>query len=158
MKSMTSTNPKKSRWGIGIFALYGGFVVFILICVAFASMQDFDLVEPDYYQKGLDYQDQINRVNRTVTSGTRPAISFDSSTKTFVISFPSTIRAEELSGTITLFRPSNADWDRTVLLNIDSNNQQLIPADQLANGRWKIKVGWKMDDSGYYAENFFDLE
>ena len=155
---MTSRNPKKSKWGIGIFALYGGFVVFILICVAFASMQSFDLVEPDYYQKGLDYQQQIDRLNRTASSGTHPTIGFDTPGKAIVITYPATVPVAELSGTVTLFRPSNAQWDRTIPLTLASDYRQLIPAERLAKGRWRIKINWMIGDSTYFAEGFFDLE
>ncbi len=158
MTSMTGTNPKKSKWGIGIFALYGGFVVFILICVAFASMQSFDLVEADYYQKGIDYQQQIDRLNRTATSGTSPAIGFDTRENAVVISFPATVPAGDLRGTVTLFRPSNALLDRTIPLAVTSNYRQVIPADQLAKGRWRIKINWTVGDTSYFAEDFLDLE
>lgn len=155
---MKDTNPKKSRWGIGVFALYGGFVIFILICVGFASLQSFDLVEADYYQKGIDYQQQIDRLNRTATSGGSPTISYDPSQNGIVVTFPASVRAETLHGSVTLFRPSNAQWDRTIPLNIASDNRQVIAADSLANGRWRIKVNWRVGDTSYFAEDFLDLE
>jgi nitrogen fixation protein FixH len=155
---MNSTSSKKSRWGIGIFALYGGFVVFILICVAFASLQSFDLVESDYYQKGLDYQQRIDRVNRTATSGGSPGFGYDAAQNAIVISFPASISAESLGGVVTLFRPSNAQWDRTIPLRLASDNRQIISAEALAKGRWRIKIDWSVGDTAYYAEDFFDLE
>ena len=154
---MKNTNPRKSKWGIGVFALYGGFVVFILICVTFASLQSFDLVESDYYQKGIDYQRQIDRLNRTADSGAGPAIGYDARQKGIVVSFPATV-SDRLKGTITLFRPSNAQWDRTIPLNIASDNRQIIFADSLAKGRWRIKVNWTVGDTAYFAESFLDLE
>ncbi len=155
---MNSTSSKKSRWGIGIFALYGGFVVFILICVAFASLQSFDLVESDYYQKGLDYQQRIDGMNRTATSGGSPSFGYDAALNAMIISFPTAIAAESLRGTVTLFRPSNAQWDRTIPLRLASDKRQVIPVDNLARGRWRIKIDWSVGDTAYYAEDFFDLE
>ena len=156
--SVTSTNQKKSKWGIGIFTLYGGFVLFILICVAFASMQSFDLVEPDYYQKGIDYQQQIDRLDRTAASGETPAIGYDATQNGIMVAFPSTVVPGEARGTITLFRPSNAQWDKTVPLNLDSEGKQVISAAALAKGRWRVKVNWTIGDSAYYAEDYMDLE
>ncbi len=46
MRKQTMTEKRKRlSWGVGIWILYGGFVLFILACVGFASMQSFDLVE-----------------------------------------------------------------------------------------------------------------
>lgn len=156
--SMTSTNPKKSKWGVGIFALYGGFVVFILICVAFASMQSFDLVASDYYQKGIEYQSQIDKLNRTAASGQAPSIGFDALSQSVSVMFPPHVSAGQVKGTITLFRPSNAQWDRTVPLSLASDGRQLISAAALAKGRWQVKVEWSVADTAYYAEDFLDLE
>lgn len=158
MKSMKSTNPKRSKWGVGIFALFGGFVVFILICVAFASLQSFDLVEREYYQKGIEYQTQIDRLNRTAATGTSPIIVFDSRRNGIVVSFPTSVPTDSLHGTVTLFRPSNAQWDRTMPLSLNTENEQMILADRLARGRWRIKVDWSVGDSTYFAEDFLDLE
>ena len=158
MTSMTDTNPKKSKWGIGIFALFGGFVLFILICVAFASMQSFDLVESDYYQKGIDYQQQIDRLNRTAASGETPTIGYDGTANAIVVAFQSTLILKKALGTVTLFRPSNAQWDRTIPLSLSSDGRQVILADSLAKGRWRVKVDWSVGDTSYYAEDFLDLE
>ena len=55
---------KKSAWGIGIFAGYGVFIIFVLALVLYASIQDVQLVEESYYEKGLAYQDRIDRRDR----------------------------------------------------------------------------------------------
>ena len=158
MTNMTSTNPKKSRWGVGIFALYGGFVIFILICVAFASLQDFDLVAQDYYQKGIEYQTQIDKLNRTAASGDAPTIGFDRQSRSILVAFPQTKTSALAKGTVTLFRPSNAQWDRTIPLDLASDGKQSIAAETFAKGRWRVKVDWSVGDTSYYAEDFLDLE
>ena len=56
---------KGMGWGKGVWLIFGGFVVFILGCVAFASMQRFDLVTTDYYARQIAYQDQIEKNART---------------------------------------------------------------------------------------------
>ena len=55
----------KSNWGKGITILISGFVIFMLGLVGFASFQSFNLVETDYYQKEINYQDHIDKVKRT---------------------------------------------------------------------------------------------
>lgn len=155
---MTNISPKKSRWGIGVFVLYGGFVLFILGLVAFASYQRFDLVEPDYYQKGLEYEKQIDKLNRTSGLADQPTIVYRRTDASIVISFPARFVAESVTGTATLYRPSNSSWDQVIPIHLNADRTQIIPAEKLAVGRWRIKIDWKAGDSSYFTEDVIDLE
>jgi nitrogen fixation protein FixH len=155
---MTNPTPKKSKWGIGIFALYGGFVLFILGLVAFASYQRFDLVDPDYYQRGLEYEQQIDKLNRTAGPDNQTTITYRRTDATILLTFSARFPAEAITGTATLYRPSNSSWDQVIPLHVDADHMQAIPAEKLAKGRWRIKIDWKAGDSSYFTEDIIDLE
>ncbi len=154
---MTKTKTD-NRWGIGVFVLYGSFVLFILACVGFASFQRFDLVEEGYYDKGIKYQDQIDRVARTQNLIERPSITVDTYDRTLVVTFPQQFPADRVSGTLLLFRPSNAHWDRTEPLQLNEEGAQKIPLAGLPHGQWLVKLEWSFDAVQYYSEETLFLK
>ena len=52
-------------WGYKILSVYIIFVVGIMVMVFKSSMQNTDLVTPDYYEKELKYQQTIDESART---------------------------------------------------------------------------------------------
>ncbi len=133
--------------------LYGGFVLFILAFVIFASTQNFDLVEKDYYAKELAYQDQIERIIRTKALPEQPRIEYHAEDKAIILHFPESFRPDNIDGTLHLFRPSNARWDKIFPLSLDNERKQVIPADWLIRGKWTTKLNWSVAGVEYYQED-----
>ncbi len=153
---METTPKKKFHWGWGIVALYAGFVLFILVIVGYASFQRFDLVDKDYYAKGIDYERQIERIKRADALPEKPAIRFESGE--VVIQFPATGQPSDYSGTITIFRPSAASLDICSQLSLGSDFTQRIKSDRLVAGMWRIKLAWTVAGLEYYQEKEMVLE
>ncbi|MCB2229620.1 FixH family protein [bacterium] len=147
-----------SSWGIGIWALYGGFVLFVLGMVLFASVQSMDLVESDYYMKGQKYQQQIDRVKRSQAMEHPLEASYDRAVDQIVLRFPEASSAGTVSGTVTLFRPSDADRDVTLPVQTDSDAKQYLPTQELAHGMWRLKVDWRWNERDYYLEKVIFIE
>ena len=60
---------KRLNWGWGIAIFYGVFLVLAIGSAIFTTTLDYHLVSDDYYQDGIDYQQQINKVQRTADIG-----------------------------------------------------------------------------------------
>lgn len=152
-----SAPGKPSFWGKGIWMLYGGFVVFILTLVGWATAQRFDLVESDYYERGLAYQQRIDQVNQTKAAGQSPTAEFDKHDRALTVCFavPPT-RLER--GTIHFFRPSDAQSDFTVPLVLDSTGCQRISDGRLQQGQWRLKYEWTAAGRPFYWEDVVFLE
>lgn len=153
-----SEEKKKSRWGFGIFLLYGGFVVAVLVVVTFASFQEIQLVEPNYYQQELVFQQQIDRIKRTLELPTAVSFDYNGSTRFITVVYPPEVDHSRFSGSIALMRPSNADLDRTVAVLPDSTGRQEIDASRLAKGFWRVKALWKIDTDEYYNEDMIVIQ
>lgn len=150
------TEKRKSlSWGVGIWILYGGFVLFILACVGFASMQSFDLVEDNYYDKGIKYQGQIDKIERTRALAEQPAIQYNNA-GAIAITFPESLAENQLKGTIALYRPSNSRYDKVIAIN--GKRRTDIPMDSLPTGLWKVKLDWQYDGQSYYNEETVIIE
>ena len=153
-----SETKRKSRWGVGIFLLYGGFVAAVLVVVAFASLQEIQLVEPDYYKQELLFQQQIDRIKRTLELPTAVSFEYNRPTGLITVNYPPEVERSRLSGSIALMRPSNADLDRTIAVLPDSSGRQEIDATQLARGLWRVKVLWRIDTDEYYNEDMIVIQ
>lgn len=153
-----STVVKKSMWGWGMFALYGGFVLFILGIVFLCTLQDIHLVTPEYYEKELAYQGQIDRINRTSALGTPLAITYDRLDQQIEIEYPGSLDLNTLAGSLTLFRPSNARYDQTFPVQADAFGRQFINSEKLMPGLWKVKIDWQVAGEEYYSEEIVIVE
>ncbi len=154
---MTQQKPK-SLWGKGVWIAYGTFVLFMLGIVAFAAYQHFDLVEPDYYEKGLEYQHRLDGSARTRTEQKQPVISFTSDLKQIQICFPHSEAADVMKGTILFFRPSTAAYDIRDSLTLDASGCQTIMDTRLMPGYWRVKIDWIENSQQYYYEQQLFLE
>ncbi len=153
-----SERVKESGWGRGIFFLYGGFVVFILALVFFVSYQDIELVDENYYQQELAYQDQIDRVNRTSRLSGQMSVTYDRPSGMILIDYPVDSVGQALSGTVVMVRPSNSGLDREFPVAIDSLGRQYIDAAQMAKGLWRTRVSWANGTEGYFSEQILIIE
>lgn len=140
-----------SLWGKGVWLLYGGFVAFILACVAIVAMQHIDLVESDYYEKGLDYQKQIKRIE--LGSGEAPTVALNNDDESVLIGFNPSIIIPDFTGTILFFRPSDSRLDFEIPLKLDSSGSQKVLDNRLKSGYWRVKIAWQARQESYYSEH-----
>ena len=76
----------KINWGTGIVIALVVMIGGMIYLVSIAVRQDYDLVDKDYYQKSVNYQQHIEEVKNTAALTER--IKFDQSAETLKISFP----------------------------------------------------------------------
>ncbi|MBK7142230.1 MAG: FixH family protein [bacterium] len=154
---MTEQKKTGRSWEFGIWIFYGGFVLFILACVGFASMQQFDLVEDNYYERGIGYQTNIDTQNRTAQLPEQPVIEMADG-KVIRIAFPASFTAGDLAGQLLLYRPSNSQYDRQMPLVLDSVKSMHLSMADLPTGLWKVKLNWQYAGQSYYNEETIIIE
>ena len=142
------------NWGWGIAIFYGLFLVVAIGSAIFTSTLDYFLVSDDYYQEGIDYQDQIDKVKRTTELGESVHWFYNPNTQFVQFQYP----AELSSGKVVFYRPSNSNLDRFVKIEKDDNNQQSINVRNWQKGFWKIKVDWELNEEMYYNEGSIDIK
>ena len=143
----------KSAWGIVPFAIYGGFRLFILGFVMYASIQDVQLVEAGYYEKGLVYQERIDRLKRSRALESGLVIENLIAQRAIALAVPSAHPDQPVRGDIRLIRPSNSRLDRNYQLKVDSSGRQLLNTEGMARGLWPIEVDWAIGSAQYYNES-----
>lgn len=137
-------------WGIKIAVLYIGFIGMILFFVIRAMSENVDLVTEDYYQKELQFEQQITKGNAAQTLGASPTVAI--SGDNIEVVFPDTLMQAPISGQVTFYRPSDSSKDFVVKLNPDTNGKQMIPLSQFITGLYQVKFNWNSSSTDYYHE------
>lgn len=140
----------KISWGIKIAATYIIFVIGVIIMVLIFMNQDVHLVTDNYYAKELEYQEQIDKVDRTSRLKEQLQIVNLQSDIKFI--FPAEFSSSVISGRIDFYRPSDQSQDFTVEIRTDSLLTQMISTAKLMKGVWKVKVDWSANEDTYYNE------
>ena len=146
---------KKSKfnWGTGILITIIVFMIITIGTVVFLMNQDVDLVATDYYNKGIQHQEQIDRVNRT--NSMDEAVQINSENGFVRLIFPKSFVQKNFSGTVQFYRPKNKKKDFSLPISIDTSAQQIVSTQNLEKGYWTVKLNWTQDSIEYYKESSF---
>ncbi|MCK5731196.1 MAG: FixH family protein [Draconibacterium sp.] len=136
----------KFNWGTGIFIFL---ILFLLACTAFmifAARQGINLVHKDYYEKGVNYTEQMEIDARSVEY--KNAFKITNTDKQFIVDIENSLSLKIDSGNLILFRPSNSKLD--ILLTVEQQTQQItFKKEDLINGRYILKFYWYSEGLKY---------
>lgn len=139
-------------WGKGILLTIVAFVGFIMTLVVISVRQDdIHLVTENYYEKEINYQQQIER-EKSASTLDREVLLFDAQSKSMLLDLPLGAK-----GSLQLFRPSDARLDREVQLEITSEGKMKVPMEDLKSGYWRVQLTWTENGMDYYEEKKITL-
>lgn len=144
------------NWGKGIIITIIVFAAGTAAMMIIAMNSPSDLVVRNYYEKGIKYQEQIDKINRTNALSEKVNIEFTG--KAVIIKIPSVFAPEKIKGEALFYRPSDAKEDFKVPLKIDSARTMFIGTDKLEKGYWKLVLNWGTDTADYYNESSFVIK
>jgi len=139
----------KISWPTGIIIAISAFVIFILSFVykvTFLPQYDHHLVSDNYYKDELNYQEEIDKLNKA--SELDQNITFKKTTSGLLIVFPSEFEPSEIKGVISFVRMSNSENDFQLPINLKTN-EHLIKDENLVEGRWNVKIEWIVNNTTY---------
>lgn len=145
----------KFNWGTGIFIFL---VLFLAACAAFiifAMRQDVNLVHKDYYEKGVDYTEQMNVNTRSKPLSDEVNILFKDNF--LQIDFEESLVSKIDSGKVNFYRPSSSKMDVFYPM-LFSDNSIKIPKDNLVMGRYILKISWYTEGLKYEIEKPVDIQ
>ena len=143
----------KFNWGTGIVLAFVGFISFIMYFVIQMNTEDradHELVAKDYYKQELAYQQQIDAEKKAAELGAQ--LKIEKFTEGFKVSFPDNFEPKNITGKVSLYRPSNRHLDFNFPISL-SNTHLLIPDNRLVGGRWDIAIEWQ-----YKGKSFLHKE
>lgn len=143
------------NWGTKLVIAIVLWISFILIMVFRMVQVDVPLVEEDYYPKAVAYQTQIDK--RTNANALSEAIRLLQSEQEVSLLFPSEISANEISGSVWIYRPAGDSEDFHFTLAVDSSGIQSFAKDLFHHGKYIFKVDYKDLQKSYYQEVSIDI-
>ena len=139
----------KINWGTGIviaIVSFIGFIMYFVIQMSTDNKYSHDLVSEKYYQKELEYQNDIDAsIN---ASELKENIKLQKTVEGLRIYFPKSFSINQIKGKVFLYRPSNKQLDFEIPISL-SNPYLLVPEKRLLDGRWNITIKWNHKDTAY---------
>lgn len=132
----------KFTWAHGLMIALGSFMIFILSLIFFAGNMG-EMVEENYYEKTVHYQDEIDAAQRVKTLDKKPEIIEQANG--FLIRFYD----QPESGEIWFLRSNNSEEDVKQPLNLNTRKEQLVHALDLKNGEYEVSIRWKQNGQNY---------
>ncbi len=139
----------KINWGTGLvigMVLFIGFIMFFVIQIMTDKKYDYDLVTEDYYQKEMVYQKELDA--RENSNSLAANISGKKTAEGWMLTFPEGLEYSEISGTVSLYRPSNKKLDFELPVAL-TDATFLVPNIRLVQGRWNTIVNWTYKGETY---------
>ena len=140
----------KINWGTGIAIFLAIYMAGIIGMVIFSFQKEVNLVTEDYYQKELEYEDQIQRMNNANKLKNQPTLELSRAAEAILLTFPLSLTPGE--GTVLFYRPSDFTKDKKYKLKLDQENKQIFDFADMATGLWKVKLLWEEGEKSYYKE------
>ena len=140
----------KWNWGTKLTIWIVAFIVFMLSLVYMTTTSEVNLVEKDYYPKGLEYQSRIDAIENA--SGINAVFTIEQTSNSITVVTPE-IKVD--SGTLMFVRPSRNSLDRKYDLVINEKRKLIFPMDEFSHGKYLIKINWNHKDKEYYVEQGF---
>jgi hypothetical protein len=139
----------KWNWGTAVAVVYSAFALSTVGFVVFASSHRVDLVSDDYYAQAVALDARRAAEARARALGGAFAIDIAADGRAAEIQWPA---GHPVTGTIHLYRPSDASADHSLPIALDAAAHQRLDLSSLATGRWRLQLDWMSDDARFYAE------
>src|SRR5215471_16964354 len=123
------------HWGIGIALVYAAFAAGTTGVALFAMRQRVDLVSTDYYERSLAHDAHVAAVERARALGDGVQVRVATTDRSVDVLWHAP-RDAAITGTVTLYRASDAPADRVIPIVRGADGGMRIPIADLAPGHW----------------------
>jgi hypothetical protein len=157
------------HWGAAIAAVYIIFATATVSFVVFAVGKPVELVSADYYEQSLKHDTHMQALANADALGRAVRVEATEDSPAIDIVIPAVHGGGEanangaaneavagamagVTGTVTLYRPSDRTADRVTPLSLDAQGHQRVSVDGAARGRWVVKLAWRAAGQEFYRE------
>ncbi|GGE17533.1 MULTISPECIES: FixH family protein [Sphingobacterium] len=135
------------NWGYKIVFGLGAFMLFIIGAGIYMVSHDNDtLVESDYYEKGLNYDETFHKKENLLNDHARPKIQLLKDT--LLIQFSTTGN----EGNLNFKRLDDKSLDLQLPF-FSKTNQFKLPVSTFKKGNWNLEIDWVHSDKSYISDH-----
>lgn len=136
------------NWGYKILIGFSTFVVGMLCMVGVAMKQSNEMMDDNYYEKELKFQDKID-ASKNLFAVTEK-LSITDSGNILVLQLPVATVASNTVGTIECIRSAEQKRDVKLRLQLDENGRQVLPKALFVNGIYQLRLDWTTNGTAYF--------
>lgn len=133
----------KFNWGHGLALALASFIIFILSLIFLAGDMG-EMVDDNYYEKTVKYQDDIDAAQRANSLNQKPEIILQANG--YLIRFYDDVPE---TGFVRFLRPNDSGQDVVEPLKLNSQKEQLIHSVKLKEGDYEVSIRWKQNKQDY---------
>ncbi len=140
----------KFNFGTGLFIAAALFMTFVVVLVVKITQTDVPLVEENYYEKGVKYQQTIDNSEAANKLVNIQLITNNNNEPVVAVSKNST--NDTLWAKALFYRPSDPTIDFSIDIILIDTLIYPINANRLDKGKWKVKLSWDQNNQTYNKE------
>jgi len=140
----------KFSWGVGLTVFIILFLLIKLGIVYYTTTVDVHLVDDNYYEKELAYQQKIDNTKRA--NNLSENLKINAKKNIIKFTFPKLFDFKKISGTIYMYNPTDENMDKKINVKLSNGYELLVPTNNMKKGYWKAEVNWKVGDTLFYTE------
>ncbi len=137
-------------WGYRVVIIIGTFVIGILTMVYISMQQDIDMIDDQYYDKELKYQQVIDAKRNLQEFNDSVLVTQENGQIT--IKIPAGAATQIQNGRIEFLRPSDKTKDKIVTLSQGSPGWASLPEAELTRGLYRLRAQWQSAGKEFYDE------
>ncbi len=127
------------NWGKSLVLVMALFITFILVMVVKMISTSTDLVSEDYYQKEIDYEQEIVAVKNMQRLNVESEIVVND--EFLIFNLPKEVNFTDME--IKLIRPNDKKLDK--LFVVKDTKTYLVPISELQKGKYSVEMTFKVD-------------
>lgn len=139
-------------WPLGILGALVVFFLGMVTLVVMASRSGMELVSPEYYEDTIVYEGRMEALRRTAPLAGEISATYDAGTRTIAWQIPQAHGQSGATGAVVLYRPSGARQDQKVALQVDGRGRQVLSAEGMSSGLWRVQSDWDVAGATFHAE------
>lgn len=143
----------KFNWGTGIVLFLIIFLFGIATLIYITSQQKINLVTPEYYPKGINYEDEIQKKENF--QSLQESIKISQDAHEIYIQLPYQDSLASFNGEILFYRPADFEDDTSFAIK---HSYGSFSKSIFKTGRYIIKADWTEDSIPYYNEVWIDIK
>lgn len=143
------------NWGYKIALVIAIFLAGMFFMVYTSYQQSVPMIDKDYYEKEIAYQEIIN------ASKKYNALSDDSliilSGDSMFWNFHENTTGNGAKGKIEFIKTDNESHDKTLSFTCNDNRAYVLPKSIVSSGTYKVRTRWMYNQNEYYREQNITL-
>lgn len=143
------------NWGKAAVLVLALFISFILYMVVQFFGANVDLVEEDYYQQEVNFEQRRTALKNSLAF--KDAIEVHQKDRALFVVFPDELDLSKAKGSLHLYNVMAADKDLKVQMSSKYGNQQPMVLSEKIKGAHILKISFSLDNKEYYFEKRLTL-